>query len=113
MLYYKTIRSFIAVFLLLVFTFSISSQKAVHDLVAKHSDQVKCEVHKSVPIDQVEKSTVHCTQDNLVVASSFADFSFAIHLTHPAIAQTRNTLLLSFYFSTPNHTLESRGPPTA
>ncbi len=113
MFYHKTIRSFIALFLLLVFAFSISSQKAVHDLVAKHSDQVKCEVHKSVPIDQVEKSAVHCTQDNLVVASSFADFSFAIHLTHPLIAQTRNTVLLHFYFSSQSFSTESRGPPTA
>ena len=113
MFYHKTIRSFIAVLLLLVFTFSISSQKAVHDIVAKHSDQVKCEVHKSVPIDQVEKSGIHCIQDNLIANTPFANFSFTIHLTHPVIAQTRNTVLLYFYFSSQSFSIESRGPPTA
>lgn len=85
----------------------------MHDLVAQHSDQVKCEVHKSVPIDQVEKSTIHCTQDNLVVASSFADFSFTIHLTQPVLAPMRNTVLLNFYFSSQSFSKESRGPPNA
>jgi hypothetical protein len=113
MYYHKTIRSFIALFLLVVFAFSISSQKVVHDLVAQHSDQVKCEVHKSVPIDQVEKSTIHCTQDNLVVASSFANFSFAIYLTHPVLNHAHNTFLPSFYFYTNSYTLASRGPPNA
>jgi len=96
---------------MVVFAFSISSQKAVHDLVAKHSDQVKCEVHKSVPIDQVENSGIHCTQDNLISNTPFANFSFNIHLQHPVIAQTRNTVMLSFYFSSQSFSTESRGPP--
>ena len=113
MLYNKTIRKIIALLMLVVFAFSITSQKSVHDLVAKHSDQVKCNVHKSAPIDQVEKSSIHCAHDNLVVASPFANFYFTLHLQHPVCAQMRNTALLGFYFPAPSYTLESRGPPTA
>jgi len=54
MLYQKTIRQILAVVMLLVFAFSITSQKTIHDLVAKHSDKVKCDVHKNLPIEQVE-----------------------------------------------------------
>ena len=99
--------------MMVVFTFSISSQKTIHDLVAKHADQVKCDVHKSLPIDQVEKSSIHCAQDNLVVASPFADFYFQINLSHPIVAQVRNTRLLAFNFSTQKTVLDSRGPPVA
>lgn len=113
MFYHKTIRPIIALFMLVVFTFSITSQKTIHDLVAKHADQVKCDVHKSLPIDQVEKSSIHCTHDNLVVASPFADFQFQINLTHPIIAQVRNTQLIAFNFSAQNTALDSRGPPVA
>ncbi len=113
MLYHKTIRPLIALLMLVVFTFSITSQKTIHDLVAKHADQVKCDVHKSLPIDQVENSSIHCAHDNLVVASPFADFYFQINLTHPIIAQVRNTKLLAFNFSAQKTVLDSRGPPVA
>jgi len=113
MLYNQTIRKIIALLMLVVFAFSITSQKAVHDLVAKHKDQVQCNVHKSVPIDQVEKSSIHCAYDNLVVASPFANFSFTAQLQYPVPAQMRNTVLIHFYFSSPLYTLESRGPPAA
>ena len=53
MLYQKTIRKFIALAMLVVFAFSITPQKSIHDLVAKHSDKVKCDVHKNLPIEQV------------------------------------------------------------
>ncbi len=113
MLYSKTIRSFIALLMLVVFAFSITSQKTIHDLVAKHTDKVRCDVHKDLPIDQLENSTIHCSHENLVVASPFADFSFQIILTHPVIAVVRNTRILAFNFSAQNSTLDSRGPPVA
>ena len=111
MLYHKTIRFFISLIMLVVFAFSITSQKTIHDLVAKHSDQEKCNIHKSLPIEQVEKSTIHCSHYNLVVASAFTDFSFEIILIHPIIAIVRNTPLVAFNFLEQNTSLDSRGPP--
>jgi len=113
MLYHKNIRPLIALLMLVVFTFSITSQQTIHDLVAKHTDQVKCDVHKSLPIDQVEKSSIHCAHDNLVVASPFADFNFQINLAHPIIAIVRNTQLFTLNFSAQHTSLDSRGPPVA
>lgn len=112
MLYQKTIRQFLAVIMLLVFAFSITSQKTIHDIVAKHSDKIKCDVHKNFPIDQVENASIHCSQDNLVATSPFLDFNFEIKLSAPVQRRVTNTDLVCFYFSNNNYSLVSRGPPT-
>ena len=111
MLYQKTIRQILAVAMLLVFAFSITSQKTIHDLVAKHSDKIKCDVHKNLPIEQVENSSIHCSHDNLVATSPFLDFNFNIALEQPILNIATNTHLLCFYFSNNNYSLVSRGPP--
>jgi hypothetical protein len=112
-LYQKTIRQILAVVMLLVFAFSITSQKTIHDLVAKHSDKVKCDVHNNLPIEQVENASIHCSHDNLVATSPFLEFSFNIELAHPVASIATNTHLLSFYFYNNNYSLDSRGPPAA
>jgi hypothetical protein len=112
-LYQKTIRQILAALMLMVFAFSITSQKTIHDLVASHSDKVKCDVHKNLPIDQVENTSIHCSHDNLVAASPFLDFNFSIELAHPVLNIVTNTHLVCFYFSNNNYSLDSRGPPTA
>jgi hypothetical protein len=111
MLYQKTIRQILAAFMLMVFAFSITSQKTIHDLVASHSDKIKCDVHKNLPIEQVENASVHCSHDNLVATSPFVDFNFSIELTDPVVSIATNTHLFSFYFSNNNYSLDSRGPP--
>jgi len=113
MLYQKTIRQILAVVMLLVFAFSITSQKTIHDLVAKHSDKIKCDVHKNLPIEQVENASIHCSHDNLVATSPFLDFNFSIELAQPVLNNVTNTYLVCFYFSNNNYSLDSRGHPTA
>ena len=113
MLYQKTIRQILAAFMLIVFVFSITSQKTIHDIVAKHSDKVKCDVHKNLPIEQVENASIHCSHDNLVVASPFLDFNFTIELGQSVVSIVTNTDLVCFYFSKNNYSLDSRGPPAA
>jgi hypothetical protein len=111
MLYQKTIRQILAAFMLIVFAFSITSQKTIHDLVAKHSDKVKCDVHKNLPIEQVENSSIHCSHDNLVATSPFVEFNFTIVLEQLILNIATNTQLLNFYFYNNNYSLDSRGPP--
>ena len=111
MLYQKTIRQILAVVMLLVFTFSITSQKTIHDLVAKHSDKLRCDVHKNLPIEQVENSSIHCSHDNLVATSPFVEFNFNIELEQSISNIATNTQLLNFYFYNNNYSLDSRGPP--
>ena len=111
MLYQKTIRQILATLMLMVFAFSITSQKTIHDLVAKHSDKVKCDVHKNLPIEQVENASIHCSHDNLVATSPFLDFNFSIELSQPVLNIVTNTHLVCFYFSNNYYYLDSRGPP--
>ena len=111
MLYQKTIRQIVASLMLLVFAFSITPQKSIHDLVAKHSDPIHCNVHQDAPIAQVEKSSIHCSYDNLVVASPFLDFSFVHELTIPPVRLIKNTSLVSLTYLLVPFSFESRGPP--
>lgn len=111
MLFQKTIRKIVGLVMLVVFAFSITPQKTIHDLVAKHSDPTKCNVHKDVPVDQVEKTSIHCSYDNLVVASPFVDYQFSIQIEQPEKSIIKNTLLSSFEISDLPHSFESRGPP--
>ena len=111
MLYQKTIRKFIALVMLVVFAFSITPQKSIHDLVAKHSDPSKCSVHKDAPVDQVENASIHCSYDNLVVASPYVEFDFSINIAPPAQVKSENTTLSSFEIPTLLNSFESRGPP--
>ncbi|MEI6190064.1 MAG: hypothetical protein WCP61_06560 [Chitinophagia bacterium] len=111
MLYQKTIRQFIALVMLVVFAFSITPQKSVHDLVAKHADPTKCSVHKDAPIAQVENSSIHCAYDNLVVASPFINFFISIQVGSIAPIKCVNTVFANFIIDSVPSFLETRGPP--
>ena len=111
MLYQKPIRKFIALVMLVVFAFSITPQKSIHDVVAKHSDPTKCSVHKDAPIDQVENASIHCSYDNLVVASPYVEFDFSINIELPPQIKREKTIFFSFDISTLPNSFESRGPP--
>ena len=94
MLYQKTIRKFIALAMLVVFAFSITPQKSIHDLVAKHIDPTSCSVHKDLPIEQIEKSELHCTFDFQVATTPFVAYDFSVILQPPFVAQSRNVSLI-------------------
>ena len=111
MLQNKTFKQFLALAMLVVFAFSITPQKSIHDLVAKHIDPNSCSVHKDLPIEQVENSSIHCSHDNLVATSPFVEFNFNIELAQPVQNSITNTHLVCFYFSNKNYSLDSRGPP--
>ena len=112
MLYQKTIRKFIALAMLVVFAFSITPQKSIHDLVAKHIDPTSCSVHKDLPIEQIEKSELHCTFDFQVATTPFTAYDFGIILQPPFVAQTRNITFIAAPVSQDAIHSDSRGPPT-
>lgn len=111
MLYQNTLRKIVAGLLLFIFAFSITPQKTWHDVVAKHSDPTHCSVHKDLPIAQVEKSTLHCSYDNLVVASPFIYYCFELEPVFLGKARLINTPFTSFYYSPSYFKEDSRGPP--
>ena len=112
MLYHKTIRKFLALAMLVVFAFSITPQKSIHDLVAKHIDPTSCSVHKDLPIEQIEKSELHCTFDFQVATTPFTAYDFSIILQPPYVAQTRNIIFIVAPISQLTIISDSRGPPS-
>lgn len=99
--------------MLFVFAFSITPQKSIHDIVAHHVDPTTCDVHQDFPIDQVEKSSIHCSYENLVATTPFLQYNFEIIIAAPTMAKVTNTFFTANYYSTTHFTFESRGPPTA
>lgn len=111
MQFQKTFKQFLALAMLVVFAFSITPQKSIHDLVAKHLDPTKCEVHKDLPIEQIEKSELHCTFDFQVATTPFVDYDFSIALHPPVLAPVRNVCDIVAAITQPIFVLDSRGPP--
>jgi hypothetical protein len=111
MLFTKTIKQFVALAMLVVFAFSITPQKNIHDFVAKHVDPTSCNVHVNLPIDQVENASIHCSFDQLVATSPFVHYSFEIALTLPETVIVENGAGISFIESNTLSHFDSRGPP--
>ena len=112
MLYQKTIRQILAVVMLLVFAFSITPQKSIHDLVAKHIDPNSCSVHKDLPIEQIEKTELHCSFDFQVATTPFMDYDFSIEIATPIVAKARNTNYVAAPIEQYAIVSDSRGPPS-
>ena len=111
MLPHKTFKQFLALAMLVVFAFSITPQKSIHDLVAKHIDPNSCSVHKDLPIEQIEKTELHCTFDFQVATTLFVDYDFSIEIATPFIAQARNAQFEDKTISQHAILSDSRGPP--
>ena len=111
MLQHKTFKQFLALAMLVVFAFSITPQKSIHDVVAKHIDPNSCSVHKDLPIEQIEKTELHCTFDFQVATTPFVDYHFNIEIATPNVAQTRNTIFIAAPISYLVFSSDSRGPP--
>jgi hypothetical protein len=111
MLQHKTFKQFLALSMLVVFAFSITPQKSIHDLVAKHIDPNSCSVHKDLPIEQVENTALHCSFDFQVATTPFVDYDFSIEIATPLIAQARNAQFEDKTISQHTIVSDSRGPP--
>ena len=70
MLRIPTIRAFGSIFLLVIFSFSITPKIAFHNLLAHHKDTHSTNRSEK---DQLAKAGYHCDCDNLVVVLPFLD----------------------------------------
>ncbi len=107
----KTFKQFLALAMLVVFAFSITPQKSIHDLVAKHIDPTSCSVHKDLPIEQIEKTELHCTFDFQVATTPFVDYDFSILIPTPIVAKARNAYFVAKAIKQLSIVSDSRGPP--
>ncbi len=112
MLQHKIFKQFLALAMLVVFAFSITPQKSIHDLVAKHIDPNSCSVHKDLPIEQIEKTELHCTFDFQVATTPFVDYDFSIKIATPTIAKALNTNYVAATIDQYAILADSRGPPS-
>lgn len=105
----ETIRKFFALVLLLIFTFSATPKKYLHDLVADHSDFYG--VVSGDDSDIVTKTGFNCHCEDLVVSIPFiqttfsTDFSLSYLYEEFAAASYRQFNLITKY------TKDLRGPP--
>jgi len=111
MLFDKSFKQFLALAMLVVFAFSITPQKSIHDVVAKHIDPNSCSVHKDLPIEQVETAALHCTFDFQVATTPFVDYDFSIVVKSLVLAQARNTFFIAAPIAQHVIVSDSRGPP--
>ena len=111
MLFNKSFKQFLALAMLVVFAFSITPQKSIHDLVARHIDPNSCSVHKDLPIEQIEKTELHCTFDFQVATTPFVDYDFSIVVKSLALAQARNAQFEDKTITQHVIVSDSRGPP--
>ena len=111
MLFNKTFKQFLALAMLVVFAFSITPQKSIHDLVAKHIDPNSCSVHKDLPIEQIENAELHCTFDFQIATTPFVDYDFTIEIAKLVIAQLRNAHFEQKTITQHAILSDSRGPP--
>jgi hypothetical protein len=112
MLFNKTFKQFLALAMLMVFAFSITPQKSIHDLVAKHIDPNSCSVHKDLPIEQIENAVLHCSFDFQVATTPFVDYDFSIEIATPIVAKARNAQFLAAPIAQVAIISDSRGPPS-
>ena len=103
------IRQLVAGVLLLVFTFSITPKRFLHDAFARHKDKTAPVFSGNEP--QVSYAGFICKCDNLVAESPFTDeivyFDFAS--IQPSSVQ-KDTTLFHFY-SSDFFFFKLRGPP--
>lgn len=107
----KTFKQFLALAMLVVFAFSITPQKSIHDLVAKHIDPTSCSVHKDLPIEQIEKTELHCTFDFQVATTPFVDYDFSIEIKAPQLTKARDVHFIAAAIEQHAIVSDSRGPP--
>jgi hypothetical protein len=103
------LRSFFALFLLLVFGFSMLPKKAVHDLFARHKD-------RNLPIHDYQSrqftwAGFNCNCDNLVVESPFIPNHFYPVVSFFATSSFEHAEPLVRLKSLCDQDVNLRGPP--
>lgn len=103
------IKSLFAVVMLLLFAFSITPKKTIHDLLASHKDKIF--QTSDSDLLKINKASFHCKCDNIVAESPFTNLDNKVEwLNFFSYPQHRGEIIHSFdsagWFS-----FELRGPP--
>lgn len=102
------IRKSLALVMLLIFTFSITPKKYLHDLIADHTDFYS--FHSGDEATYSQKG-FNCQCEDLVVSTPFIEASFELSLSTEVYRKEFTSSSYHFYFLQTNRTKDSRGPP--
>ncbi|MEJ7912714.1 MAG: hypothetical protein WKF70_06145 [Chitinophagaceae bacterium] len=103
------IQRFFAAVLLLVFAFSITPKKYLHELVADHKDFYS---YHSGEETTVNTAGFNCHCEELVVSTPFVETSLETALLPTIVYRTFSTSSYHFFFYSTNSAKDSRGPPS-
>jgi hypothetical protein len=105
------IQKIVAVFLLIIFAFSLAPKKLLHDLVANHKDAryASSSIEHQFPI--ITKSVFHCPVDSQVVESPFEYFQQNSSSIQVVFSASKNFYFKKEYHYYTNSVITLRGPP--
>lgn len=105
------IRQLLAGVLLLVFSFSITPKKFLHDAIANHKD--KSAIVTTGDIPQLSHSGFVCKCDNLVAESPFTDAVVSFDFVVQQDFSISPEIACYHFYSSPVVFSKLRGPPAA
>ena len=106
-------RRIISGVLLVLFAFSITPKKLLHDLVATHTDTKPGTFLSNTHTAQIHKSGINCQVDQLIVESPFLELVIHKVVTLPATENDFYPRRCYFSFFLPLINNSLRGPPNA
>lgn len=107
----KIIKKSIAGLLLLLFAFSITPKKILHDLIANHKDTISKFPSANGKSQHINKATIYCHCEDLVAESPFTDPSVLIEILKPVVFSDQPVLRIFNFHSQHQLFFELRGPP--
>jgi hypothetical protein len=102
------IQQSLAFVMLLLFTFSITPKRYLHDLIANHEDFYS---FHSGGETTVTKTSINCQCEDLVVSTPFVEASFELSLSSLVYHKEFASSSYHSYFLNTCSTKDSRGPP--
>lgn len=95
--------------MLLLFAFSVTPKKLLHDIIAHHKDNIQ--KTGEVNFEQLNQTRFNCDTDNLVVESVFTEHDCSIELPVPTAVSILQNIASYHYYSFSLFFFELRGPP--
>lgn len=95
--------------MLIVFAFSVTPKKILHDLVANHTD--KSIGSATSPVTKISTNGFVCKCDNLVAESPFTEGTQEFVLPAIRVFDVRQAGVLYHFYATDRFFFSLRGPP--
>ncbi|MBC7826213.1 MAG: hypothetical protein H7122_00600 [Chitinophagaceae bacterium] len=95
--------------MLLLFSFSVTPKKYLHDWVANHTDFYS---PHSADETSYSQAAYNCHCEDPVVSTPFIDASFDLNLPFLLVYKEIPSFTYHFLFSNTSGTKDSRGPPS-